>query len=594
MIKKITSIFVSLLLIVVCFCGCGAKKEYTVNKNPNNENFSWDNATVYFELTDRFLDGDESNNHSYGRELDQDGNEYSNYKEEPSTFHGGDLKGLTKKINEGYFNDLGVNALWISCPFEQVHGWVGADGFKFYSYHGYWTLDYTNIDANMGTKEDFKEFVDTAHEHGIRVVLDVILNHPGYATLKDMDEYGYGKLKDNWKDYYFESADKITPDSDQNYMDKTDEAAWQKWFGSDWVRASQKFAGYDGSINDPDHTKCLSGLPDFKTESTEKVDIPQIWKTKWNMEGRLDSETAELNEYFDKTGKERTVSNYIIKEISDWVRNYGIDGFRCDTAKHVEQDKWKDLKEECTKALKEWKENNPDKKLDDNDFWMTGEVYGQKVGRTSYYDNGFDSLINFEFQNYAGNIEGLDNVYSSYAKKINNDSTMNALSYISSHDTILFDRDNLINAGSSLLLVPGAAQIYYGDETGRKVAYETCSYEDQRTRGDMNWDSINEDVLKHFQKLGRFRNAHIAVGAGEHQKISDSPYTFSRVYDKDGKTDKVVCVLGAEGKTEVDVSSVFSDGETLVDAYTGNTSKVKNGKVKFKADKNGVILIEEE
>lgn len=376
-------------------------------------------------------------------------------------------------------------------------------------------------------------------------------------------------------------------------MDKTDEAAWAKWFGTDWVRASQKFAGYDGSQSGPDHTICLSGLPDFRTESTKEVDIPEIWKTKWSKEGRLDAEKASLDDYFNKTGKPRTVPNYLIKEISDWVRNYGIDGFRCDTAKHVEQDKWKDLKEECSKALKEWKEKNPDKKLDDNDFWMTGEVSGQKVGRTAYYDNGFDSLINFEFQGDAGNMDGLDQTYSSYANKINNDPTMNALSYISSHDTVLFDRNNLINGGTALLLVPGAAQIYYGDETARPVAYETCSYKDQRTRGDMNWDSINEDVLKHFQKLGRFRNAHIAVGAGQHAKISDSPYAFSRIYDKDGVSDKVVCVIGAKDKTEVDVSSVFSDGETLRDAYTGDTAKVKNGKVKFTADKNGVILIEQ-
>lgn len=81
--------------------------------------FSWDNANVYFVLTDRFLDGDSSNNNSYGRpQRDATGKNIG-------TFHGGDLKGLTQKLQEGYFTDLGTNVLWISAPYEQMHGWVG-------------------------------------------------------------------------------------------------------------------------------------------------------------------------------------------------------------------------------------------------------------------------------------------------------------------------------------------------------------------------------------------------------------------------------------------------------------------------------------
>lgn len=109
----------------------------------------------------------------------------------------------------------------------------------------------------------------------------------------------------------------------------------------------------------------------------------------------------------------------------------------------------------------------------------------------------------------------------------------------------------------------------------------------------MNWDSINKKVLTHWQILGRFRRAHLSIGAGEHKKISDSPYVFSRKYNKDGITDKVVCVIGAENKKILDVSSVFEDGEKVRDAYTCNSTVVKNGKVIFKAHENRVILIEE-
>lgn len=77
--------------------------------------FDWHNATVYFVLTDRFVNGDPGNDHSYGRRNDG--------MQEIGTFHGGDLRGLTSKLD--YLQQLGVNALWISAPFEQIHGWVG-------------------------------------------------------------------------------------------------------------------------------------------------------------------------------------------------------------------------------------------------------------------------------------------------------------------------------------------------------------------------------------------------------------------------------------------------------------------------------------
>lgn len=117
--------------------------------------FTWDNVTAYFVLTDRFVNGDKSNDHSYGRGLQSDGktaveglDTYNN----PGTFHGGDLKGLTSKVEEGYFDQLGVNAIWITAPYEQVHGYTSGNvqsnnqrtypdtnggGFPYYSYHGY-------------------------------------------------------------------------------------------------------------------------------------------------------------------------------------------------------------------------------------------------------------------------------------------------------------------------------------------------------------------------------------------------------------------------------------------------------------------------
>lgn len=547
--------------------------------------FEWDNATVYFVLTDRFLDGDSSNNHAYGRELDQNGNPYPDYQNKVATYHGGDFQGLTDKVNEGYFTSLGVNAVWITQPFEQANGWIGGEGFRHYPFHGYYAQDYTEVDDNLGSEDDLKTFIDTAHEHGIRVVFDIVMNHPGYESMKDMNDHNFGELNAGWEDYYYNrSESEAHYDTYDNYLN-TNSSDWQDWWGPDWVR-KDGLLGYDQGGSD-DKTLSLAGLPDFKTESTQHVEVPTFLQEKWGPE-KTAEEKAELQAFFNRTGKQPTVRNHLIKWITDWVREYGIDGFRVDTAKHVQLEAWDELKVESNIALQEWKDNNPDKKLDDNDFWMTGEVWGHGVGKSEYFDNGFDSVINFDFQkSLQPNLSNLEAIYSDYANKINSDPDFNVLSYISSHDTTLFDRSNMINGGTGLLLAPGAVQIFYGDEVQRK--WMDAPWDDMKSRSSMDWNNLNDQVLAHWQKIGQFRNNHLAIGAGQHKQIQSSPYAFSRTYNDD----KVVVAVGANDSTTINVSSVFSDGTSVRDFYTGDTSTVSNGQVTFDADANGVILIEQ-
>ena len=120
----------------------------------------------------------------------------------------------------------------------------------------------------------------------------------------------------------------------------------------------ERFSGYDG-VEAPDVATCVDGLPDFKTETRNDPGIPGILKLKWTKEGRYDKEVKELDDYFKRTGRSRYVTTYIGKWLTDWVREYGVDGFRCDTAKHVERGEWKTIKEMGVEALKEWRKNNP-------------------------------------------------------------------------------------------------------------------------------------------------------------------------------------------------------------------------------------------
>ena len=565
------------------------------------DTFSWDNASVYFLLTDRFKNGDTSNDHSYNRGLDANGNVVQGV-DDRATFHGGDFAGVTQSIEEGYFDNLGVNALWISAPYEQIHGYiVGGDGspsFAHYSYHGYYVLDYTNSDANFGTMEEFKTLVDTAHKHGIRVVMDIVLNHAGYNSLYDMKEYGFGSVKTGWDSYYY-SMQNVNNKDYHSYIDyEADESAWAKWWGPGWIRAGLPGYTEGGSDN---YTMSLAGLPDFKTESTATVGIPTFLTAKWKQEGRYDEEVAELKSYLSKNGYAMTVTNCISYWLSTWVRDYGVDGFRCDTAKHVELSSWKTLNTMCTEALKTWKANNPTKKLDDLDFWMTGECWDHKVSYDGYYtEANFDSMLNFETIGGGALAEGtIESFYERYATSINSKSDFNVLSFMSSHDSALAGSDR-IYLGSAFLLLPGGIQMYYGDETNRPlvdgIPYDGNGGAGHSLRSDMNWDSMDETVLAHWQKVGTFRNNHIAVGAGTNTTVTTtSGHAFTRTYASGDVKDRVAFCIAAAANTDVtiDVSNVWSDGDSVVNYYDSSSAVVTNGKVTFNSGANGTILIQD-
>lgn len=610
---KLISVLVALSMVICCMSFAFANvSAVTVNDDASvsatagavveNDGFSWDNATVYFLLTDRFKNGNTSNDHSYGRGLDQNGN-VVNVSDDRGTFHGGDFAGVTQAIEEGYFDDLGVNALWISAAYEQIHGYIVGDNsspsFAHYSYHGYYVLDYSQTDANFGTEEEFKTLVDTAHKHGIRVVMDIVMNHSGYNSLYDMAEYDFGTVKDGWEDYYFSIANVNNKDY-HSYIDyETSAEDWGRWWGPDWIRSG--LAGYKPGGGD-NYTMSLAGLPDFKTESQAEVDIPAFLAKKWKAEGRYEQEVNELKSFLKANGLKMTVTNCISYWLSTWVREYGVDGFRCDTAKHVEFASWKTLSDICTEALNTWRKNNPTAPGADwtDDFWMTGEAWDHGVDYDGYYtQGGFDSMINFD--TWGGGVLSLGTVsgkYSDYAAAVNTKDDFNILSFISSHDAML-TRGNSIYMGSAFLLLPGAVQIYYGDETDRElvsgIPFDGSGGAGHSLRSDMNWDTMNKATLAHWQKVGQFRKDHVAIGAGSNIKLSaTNGVAFARTYDKNGVSDKAAAVIGASSNANVtiDVSSIWNDGQQLTNAYDQSSAIVTDGKVTFNSGANGTILIQ--
>ncbi|MGD6831800.1 pullulanase [Sutcliffiella halmapala] len=196
--------------------------------------FDWDEAVVYFMLTDRFFDGDSSNNDPYGIGYD---------KSKSGTYQGGDFKGITEKLD--YLDELGINTIWINPVVENIKHDVRYNddpNTPYYAYHGYWASNFGELNPHFGTMADFHELIDEAHARGIKIMVDVVLNHTGYG-LKAGDT---------------SSIPNFPTDEDRARFDGMLRAG-----GTDTVRGE------------------LAGLPDFLTEESAVRDQIVQWQTDW-------------------------------------------------------------------------------------------------------------------------------------------------------------------------------------------------------------------------------------------------------------------------------------------------------------------------
>lgn len=541
------------LIILATIISCKEKlvSNKTAKKRSANE-FVWEGANIYFLLTDRFNNGDTLNDVNFNRTKETG---------KLRGFEGGDIKGITQKIKEGYFTDLGINAIWMTPIVEQIHGGTDEGTGLTYGFHGYWTKDWTKIDPNYGTKEDLKELVALAHKNGIRVLLDAVINHTGPVTEND--------------------------------------PVWP----SDWVRTKPQctYENYKNTVS----CTLVKNLPDIKTESNEAVELPQQLVAKWKSEGRYEQEVKELEDFFERTGHPKAPRFYIMKWLTDYITEFGIDGYRVDTVKHTEESVWQEFRKECDFAFEEYKKNNPDKVLDNNNFYLVGEVYNYAIShgkafdfgdkKVNYFDKAFNSLINFELKWNVKQMAEKD-VFYKYDSILQNDlKNYGILNYMSSHDDgNPFDneRKKPYKTATMLFLTPGTAQVYYGDETARNLTIKG-TVGDATLRSFMNWDDIEtkvktQKILKHWQKLGQFRNNHVSVGAGKHQLISEeNGLIFSRVKNND----KVIVGINLpKGKKEINVLSIFNEGDLLNDFYSKTIGVVRDGKFILKSEFDIVLL----
>jgi alpha-amylase len=547
----------SILMLLTLFCSANNSEAQTkkkIVKRLEKIPFVWEGANLYFLMTDRFNKSEKTDEIYFERNKPTG---------KLRGFEGGNIRGVLQKIDEGYFDKLGTNVIWLTPIVEQIHDGVDEGTGMSYGFHGYWTKDWTAIDPNFGTKKDLADLVEKAHAKGIRIMLDAVINHTGPVT--DMD--------------------KVWPD--------------------DWVRTGPQ-CDYKTFIGTTECT-LVANLPDVLTESQNEVNLPEFLIEKWKQENRYEQEITSLNAFFKRSEHPRTPKFYIIKWLTDYITEFGIDGYRCDTAKHTNEDVWADFKKECDIAFETWKKNNPTKVLDNNPFYTVAEVYNYGISggqnfdfgdkKVNYFESGFNNMINFEFKWDAQ--KDYEFLFSKYSSKLNGElKNFSVLNYLSSHDDGQpFDakRAKSIESGTKLLLSPGISQTYYGDETARSLVVEGTNG-DATLRSFMNWEELNnnidkQNILLHWQKLGRFRRDHASIGAGVHNQIKAKYYTFSRSFSNGKFTDKVVVGLNyPKGNKQIAIGNIFKNGTKVKDAYSGKTSIAIDGRVALNSDFEFVLL----
>lgn len=464
--------------------------EITARNKKNADDFDWDESVIYFMVTDRFFDGNESNNTASGAKT------YG--KDNAGLYHGGDFAGITQKLD--YLEDLGINTIWITPIVENIPGVTVTDTGKEdvpynAAYHGYWASDFTKLNPTLGTEEEFQTLIDQAHNRGIRIMVDIVVNHAGYDT-------DFGNM--------IRSGDDIVSGSDQK--------------------------------------DSLSNLPDFKTEDP-------------------------------------AVSAQLVKWQTQWVKDFGIDYFRVDTVKHVENDTWAELKNALTEV--------------DSDFKMIGEYAGG-----GYASNGntlgtgeMDSDLDFDFNDQAtnfvkGNISSVESFLTSRNSVLNN--TYMTGQFLGSHDEDGFKKKLLdggmaedaataasMVAASLQITAKGQPVIYYGEEIGLTGLN---NYPYQTNRYDFDWTMVNSDnkTYQHYKKMLSIRNAYTNVFArGDRKTILASDENGYDIVSRSYKGTKLYVGLNIKDVAQtVEIPVSENNGTVLKDLYSGKTYTVSNGKIK--------------
>ena len=540
---------------------------------------------VYFLLPDRFENGNRGNDHG-GLAADR---LVSGFDAAAKGFyHGGDLQGLMARLD--YIQSLGATAIWLG-PVYRNKPVQGAPGEESAGYHGYWITDFTAVDPHFGSEADMHALVEAVHARGMKLYLDIITNHTA-------DVIAYREC----------------PGQACSYRSRAD-YPYSTRGGVSGERLNEGFLG-DGSRHQTDENFAKLVQPDFAYtpyvpagEASVKVPAwlndPIWYHNRGN--STFAGESSELGDFVGlddlMTENPRVVKGFI-EIYGDWIDRFGLDGFRIDTAKHVNPEFWRVFVPAMRdRALARGVPN----------FHIFGEVYTDKaedVALLARYTRsaGLPSVLDFAFaaavrDAVAGNA-GTDLLTRLFADDALYEggaaAALQLPTFVSNHDFGRFahlvyrlrpeigDDEALRRvalAHAMLLTLRGVPTIYYGDEQGfvgqggdqaarqdmfpSKVAEynEAKLLGTEATTADSNFDA-SHPLYRLIAKLATLRKNHAALRLGLQLVRRDSPqpglFAVSR-FDPDS-------------------------GQEILIAFNTATSPV-TGQVEVEADSQGFVAL---
>ena len=516
-----------------------------------------DGKQFYFVMTDRFANGDPANDTG-----GLTGDRLATGFDPTSTgfYQGGDIAGL--RANLDYIKGLGTTAIWLTPSFMNKP--VQGEGENISAgYHGYWITDFTRIDPHLGTNAELEAFIDEAHAEGIDVYFDIITNHTADVITYEEGEYAY-----------IDQATKPYRDANGDTFDPADYA------GTD------DFPELDAATSFP-YTPVIA-------EDEQDVKVPSWLNDPTLYHNRGDSTwTGESVTYGDFVGLDDLMTEHpdvvsgFVEVYQDWI-DLGIDGFRIDTAKHVNFEFW----EEWTTEVREYAAS-----VGKDDFFMFGEVYDADPALLAPYvrDSDMNSVLDFGFQSAAtsfakgGNVSTLARLFEGDDRYTTPDSSATALpTFLGNHDMgrigyfldgtdDALQRDRL--AHDLMFLSRGQPVVYYGDEQGfvgaggdraaRQSLFgtQTPEYRDQQlitgeTVGTDDRYDTEAPVYTHVAALSELRAAHPALGDGAQieRYAADGVYAFSRV-DREERTEYLVALNNTAEAQTVEIPTLTADAD---------------------------------
>ncbi|MDX2185894.1 MAG: alpha-amylase family glycosyl hydrolase [Opitutaceae bacterium] len=319
----------------------------------------------YFVLVDRFANGNPGND-TGGLSGDRQVTGFD--PTDRGWYQGGDFPGLVSKLD--YLQGLGATAIWVTPPFrnQPVQENIGA-------YHGYWILDFLAIDPHLGSDREFRDFVAAAHARGIKVFLDIIVNHTADVIKYPVSDYTYrGKEASPLRDAAGNAVDERA-------------LAWNG------VQQEPAFPRFSVDTSFPLKPVVPPGLESAKNPAwlNDNTLYHNRGNTTFKGENSLYGDFVGLD---DLMTEHPVVVRGFIDVYTYWMREYGIDGFRIDTAKHVNPEFWQAFAPALRRQATE---------IGRPDFFHFGEVAGGSSRFLGDYaaETTMDGTLDFAFYGAA-------------------------------------------------------------------------------------------------------------------------------------------------------------------------------------------------